>query len=128
MRRRFAVRWLVSWVLNALTLFGIAYFAPQVGILEGFRVDSAEAAAVAAVVIALLNVTVRPILKLLALPITCLTFGLFTLVINAVIFLVAENFVRGFVVGGFMNAVIASIVYAVVSSILNGIFNQKEDD
>lgn len=122
------MRWLVSWVLNALTLFGIAYFAPQLRVLGGFYVDSLEAAAVAVVILTVLNLTVRPILKLLALPITCLTFGLFTLIINALMMLITGNLVRGFYVGGFKNALIASILYAVVSSILNGIFNPKEDD
>lgn len=121
------MRWLVSWVLNALTLYGIAWAAKTYGFLPGFRVDM-EAAAIAVVILALLNMTVRPILKLLALPITCLTFGLFSLVINALMMLLTGNLVIGFHVGGFINALIASILYAVVSSILNGIFNPKEDD
>ncbi|HYF93900.1 MAG TPA: phage holin family protein [Symbiobacteriaceae bacterium] len=122
------MRLLITWVLNALALFGIAYFAPRVGILSGFYVEGFEAAAVAVAILAVLNLTVRPILKLLALPITCLTFGLFALVINAAMMFLTGQLVRGFVVGGFWNALVLSILYAVISSILNGMFNAKEDD
>jgi putative membrane protein len=122
------LRLLVTWVLNALALLGIAYAAPRLGILSGFRVDGFEAAAVAVAILAVLNMTVRPILKLLTLPITCLTFGLFTLVINALMMLLTEQLVSGFHVGGFVNAVVASVLYAIVSALLNAIFNPKEDD
>jgi putative membrane protein len=126
--RRKLVRLLVSWVLNALVLLGLSMAAHTYGVLGGFRVTGFEAAAVAVAVLAILNLTVRPILKLLSLPITCLTFGLFTLVINAVMMLIAEQLVAGFHVGGFINAVVISVVYAVASAILNGIFNPKKDD
>ncbi|HWI51895.1 MAG TPA: phage holin family protein [Symbiobacteriaceae bacterium] len=121
------MRLLVSWFLNAATLFGIAYFAPRLGILSGFSAD-AKGAVVAVAVLAILNLTVRPILKLLSLPITCLTFGLFTLVINALMMFLTGQLVTGFIVGGFWNALVLSVIYAVASAILNGIFNPKEDD
>lgn len=122
------MRILVSWVLNALTLLGISmWIAPRLSILQGFRVEGFEAAAVAVAILAVLNLTVRPILKLLALPITCLTFGLFALVINALMMMLTSRLVVGFTVGGFMNALIASVLYAVISAILNGMFNAKED-
>lgn len=123
------MRLLVTWALNALALLGLAYFAPQLPILGGgFRVEGFEAAAVAVAILAVLNMTVRPVLKLLSLPITCLTFGLFALVINALMMLLTESLVIGFEVGGFWNALILSVLYAILSAILNGIFNPKEDD
>jgi putative membrane protein len=132
------LRLLVTWVLNALTLLGIAYLANRTGLLPGFgvaglgvsgaSVAALETAAVAVAILAILNLTVRPILKLLALPITCLTFGLFTLVINALMMLLTSRLVVGFTVGTFFNAVVVSVVYAAVSAILNAIFNPKEDD
>lgn len=122
------MRTLVSWALNAAALFGIAYVAPRLGILPGFVVEGFEAAAVAVVILAVLNLTVRPILKLLSLPITCLTFGLFTLVINALMMFLTGELVTGFEVGGPVNALLLSVAYAVISAILNGIFNPKEDD
>lgn len=122
------LRLLVTWVLNALALFGIAYLAQQLPFLEGYHLAGFEAAAVAVAILAVLNMTVRPILKILTLPITCLTFGIFALVINALMMMLTDRLVVGFEVGGFLNAVILSILYAVASGILNGIFNPKEDD
>jgi len=119
-------RWLVGWLLNALSLLAIAYSAPKLGILPGFSVESFEAAAVAVLILSLLNMTIRPLLKLLTLPITCLTFGLFTLVINAAMMYFTSQLVMGFQVGSFGNAVIASLLYAVVSALLNSLFNKKE--
>lgn len=118
---------LIRWALNALVFLGIAYVARQVTFLPGFNVQGFEAAAVAVAVLAVLNLTVRPILKLLTLPITCLTFGLFALVINAVIMLLTSELVVGFEVGGVLNAVVVSIIYAVASALINAAFS-KEDD
>jgi putative membrane protein len=122
------LRLLIRWVLNALALLGIAYFSPQLQILRGFYVEGFTAAVVAVAILALLNMTVRPILKLLTLPITCLTFGLFTLVINAVMMMITANLVPGFRVGSLWNAIAASVLYAVVSAILNSLFNKGDDD
>jgi putative membrane protein len=122
------MRLLLRWVLNAAALFAIAYFSPQIGILEGFRLEGIEGAVVAAAVLGLLNLTVRPLLQLLALPISCLTFGLFSLVINAVVMLIAGQIVTGFQVGGFWNALVASILFAILSSIFNAIINPEKDD
>ncbi len=117
---------LLRWVLNALALMGIAYMTPSIPMLSGFRVEGFEAAAVAVAILALLNLTVRPIMKLLALPITCLTFGLFTLVINAIMMLLTGELVNGFTVGGFWNALVVSILYAVASALVNGLFGGDE--
>lgn len=118
---------LVRLILNALILLGIAYVAPNLGILPGFSVTGFEAAVVAALLLSVLNLTVRPILKLFALPITCLTFGLFTLVINALMMLLTGELVTGFRVGGFGNAFVASIIYAVASALLNGMISDEKD-
>lgn len=116
---------LLRWLLNAAALFGVAYLAPTLGILPGFQVDGFQAAFVAVAILSLLNLVVRPILKLMAMPITCLTFGLFTLVINAAMMLITGEVVAGFHVGGFWNALVASIIYAIISALLNGIFSSK---
>lgn len=120
-------RWLIRWLLNALSLLAIAYTAPKIGILPGFSVDSFEAAAVAVLILSLLNMTIRPLLKWLTLPITCLTFGLFAVIINAAMMFLTSKLVMGFQVGSFGNAVIASVLYAVVSALLNSLFNKEED-
>lgn len=121
------MRLLLRWILNALALFGIAYFAPRLGILSGFEVHNFGTAFLAVLILAVLNVTVKPILKLMSLPITCLTFGLFTLVINALILLLTSQLVQGFQVGGFVNALLASVMFAAASAILNLLFNSGDD-
>nr|WP_245302400.1 phage holin family protein [Symbiobacterium terraclitae] len=119
---------LIRWALNALTLLGIAYVAPELGILKGFYVAGFEAAAVAVLLLSLLNLTVRPLLRMLTLPITCLTFGLFTLVINALMMMLTAELVAGFHVGGFRNALVVSVLYAVISAVLNGLVQGGEKD
>ncbi|WP_124728385.1 phage holin family protein [Staphylospora marina] len=80
--------------------------------IPGIEVDSWKTAFVAAVVLGLINLVVRPVLKLLALPITILTLGLFTLVINAFLFWLASVFVNGFEVNGFIAAFLGGLVVA----------------
>lgn len=119
---------LLRWVLNALALLAIAYIAPSIGMLQGFHVEGFEAAAVAVLILSVLNLTVRPVLKLLALPISCLTFGIFTVVINALMMLLTSELVVGFTVGGFLNALVVSIIYAIFSALLNALFNKEKDE
>ena len=71
---------LLVWLLNALALLAVAYFVPNIHV-AGF-----STALVAALVIGLVNVLIKPILVLLTLPITILTLGLFILVINGALF------------------------------------------
>ena len=122
------MRLLVRWFLNALALLGLSYGAHYLKILPGFRVEGFGAAVVAVAILSLLNLTVGPLIKLLALPITCLTFGLFTLVINALMMLLTSQLVVGFHVGNFVNAILASVIYAILSAILNALFNKEDDD
>lgn len=121
------VRLLLRWLLNSAALFGIAYAAPRLGMLPGFEVEGFEAAIFAAAILGILNLTVGPILKLLTLPITCMTFGIFSLVINALLMLLTSRVVNGFIVGGFMNALLASVIFAILTTILNMLFNREKD-
>ena len=85
-------------LFNALGLFLIA------GWVDGIIVDSFYPALIAALVLGILNVTIRPILFILTLPITILTLGLFAFVINALMFLFAASFIDGFEAAGFWQA------------------------
>lgn len=122
------MRLLIRWVLNSVALFAIAYSAPQLGMLPGLRVEGFEAALVAAVVLGVLNLTVVPLIKLLTLPITCLTFGIFSLVINAGMMFLAARVVRGFEVATFLDAFLLSIIFAILSTILNMLFNPEKKE
>ncbi len=77
---------------------------------------------VVALVLALLNTFIKPIIKLLAMPVTVLTLGLFVFVINALIIMLCAWFVDGFAVSGFASALVFSMILTVVTWILNKVF------
>ncbi|MCM8568831.1 phage holin family protein [Gramella jeungdoensis] len=87
-------------------------------LLPGVSVDSYWTAIIVAIVLALLNLIVKPILVLLTLPVTILTLGLFLLVINAIIIFIADGFVSGFDVDGWLIAIIFSLLLSLVQSLL----------
>ena len=94
-------------------------------VYSGIQVDSVTTAIIAAVVLALINTIVRPVIVLLTLPISMLTLGLFLLVINAAMLYLAAWLVNGFDVGGFWDALIASLIISVVVALLNGLIKSK---
>lgn len=111
------MNFLIKILLSAVAVLATGYLLPGVTVV-GFT-----AALVLALVLSLLNVTLKPLLIILTIPVTFLTLGLFLLVINAVIILVADYFVAGVSVSGFLWALLFSIVLSVINAMLNGIFN-----
>ena len=103
----------IRWVVNALALLVAAW------ILKGIVIGSYLSLFVAAFVIGLLNAFLRPVVLLLTLPLNILTLGLFTLVVNGIMILLAADVVRGFEVHGFFSAVFAALIMGLVSFILN---------
>ena len=101
------------WVINALALIIIANIVP------GFGVDGLYTALIAALVLGLANALIRPILFILTLPITIITLGLFTFVLNALMVWLASTVVKGFEVTGFVPALLAAILLWVVSLVTN---------
>jgi len=93
-------------------------------LLPGVSVDGYLTAIIVAVVLALLNFIVKPILVLLTLPVTVLTLGLFLLIINAIIIFLADGFVSGFDVDGWFIAIIFSLLLSLVQSILFSILKK----
>jgi putative membrane protein len=81
-----------------------------------------QAAAVFAAVLALLNMFVRPVLSFFALPLTCLTFGLFALIINGFTFWLAAQFVRDVGVASFFDAILAALIVSFVSALVSRLF------
>lgn len=98
-------------LLNALALLVAAYVVP------GIVVESIYIAIVAAVVLGLINLTIKPILFVLTLPITILTLGLFAFVLNALMFWFVASFLDGFSVDGFIPALLGSLVVSIVSAV-----------
>src|ERR1043166_4424588 len=91
----------------------------QAGI--GITIDNAYAAVIVAVIWGLFGLTIRPLLALLTLPINILTLGLFSFVLNALLFWFISTFIQGFAVAGFIPALVGSAVLAVVSWALHRI-------
>jgi len=106
-------RLLLVWLVNSVSLLGVAYLMPSV------RIADFATALIAALVLGLVNTIVRPILILLTLPATILTLGLFIFVLNALLFWMVARFVPGFEVAGFWSAFFGAIVYSVISWLLS---------
>ena len=103
-------RFLFQLLLSALAvLVASALFAPRV------RVESPEAALVFALILGLCNATLRPVLRILAFPLTLLTLGLFTLVVNALVFWIATIAPTGVGVDGFPGAFLGALTVSIAS-------------
>lgn len=113
-------RLLLKWALNSFALFFV------MKMISGIQIDRFQDLLLATLVIGLLNVFLRPVIILLTLPVTLLTLGLFTLVINGLIFYMAANLVPGFHVAGFGSAFIAALLFSLFSSVLNLLFGTKK--
>ncbi|MES2978077.1 MAG: phage holin family protein [Pseudomonadota bacterium] len=97
---------LVKWLLSAAALLAVAY------LYSGVVVTSFGSALLAAAVLGLLNMVVRPVLVVLTLPVTILTLGLFIFVINALTFWAAAGLLSGIDVRGFGAALVGSLIYS----------------
>jgi putative membrane protein len=101
----------IKWIVLTGTVFLVAHY------YTGISVTGWKAAAITALVLGLLNALVRPVLWVLTLPITLLTLGLFSFVLNGIMLLLAAKFVPGFSVAGIIPAIIASFFISIVSTI-----------
>lgn len=109
---KFLIRILISTAAVLLT----GWLLPD----KWVHVDNVFTALIVAIVLAFLNQVVKPILIVLTIPVTFATLGLFLLVINAGVILIADYFIEGFRVGGFWSALGFSIVLAIINGILGG--------
>ncbi|MDB5828618.1 MAG: rane protein of unknown function [Variovorax sp.] len=117
------MRLILKWLLSAIALLAVAY------LYNGVQVTSFGSALIAAAVIGLLNMVVRPVLVVLTLPVTIVTLGLFLFVINALMFWAASGLLGGFHVNGFGAALIGSLLYSllglVIEAALGGLFSKR---
>ncbi len=110
---------LAQWVLSAVALMVVAYVVP------GIHVTGIVAALIAAVVIGLVNATLGVVLKVVTFPLTVVTLGIFWLVVNAVLLLVAAALSPGFSVNGFWAAFFGAIVLSLVNAVFGSMFGKK---
>jgi len=111
-------RLFLTWALNSFALFFVMKLVP------GIQVDRFQDLLAGALVIGLLNAFLRPVIILLTLPVTVLTLGLFTLVINGLMFYLAATLVHGFRVSGFATAFVAALLFSLFSFLLNLFFRR----
>lgn len=111
---------LLRILVTAVLVMIIAYFMP------GVRVDSFMTSVIVAVVLGLLNIFIKPILVLFTLPVTIITFGLFLLVINAIIIMLCTEIVTGFEVSSFWIALLFSIILSILQSLMFSMSAEKD--
>jgi len=110
---------IISWLISALSILIVGHLIP------GFEVQSFASALIAAVVIGLINATVGLFVKIITIPISILTFGIFLLVINALMLMFASSLLSGFTVSGFWAAFFGSIVLAIINMIIRSLIGTE---
>ncbi len=110
---------ILRWIINAAALMLIAQYFP------GINVSGWYAALITALVLGLVNAVIRPILILLTLPINIITLGLFTFVVNGLLFWFASTVVKGFSVAGFWPAFWGALIMAVLNWIVSTLLKKE---
>ncbi len=113
------MKFILKILVSALAVFFGAF------ILKGVYLDGFPTAIMVAIVMGFLNAFLKPVLVILTIPITLITFGLFLLVINAVIIILADYILEGFYVKDFQTAVLFSIIVSIITWILEAIAKPK---
>ncbi|WP_017756396.1 phage holin family protein [Calidifontibacillus oryziterrae] len=119
------MRWLIHLLINTIVLIVVA------GYFKSFYLDGISAAIVASLIISILNVFVKPILILLTLPFTVITFGLFLFVINAITLMITDELMgAAFEIESFGAAILAAIVISILNMLIQKVviepLNEKE--
>lgn len=108
------MRWLIHLLVNSVVLVVVA------GYFSEFYLESVSAAIIASVLLSIINVIVKPILVILTLPVTVITFGLFLFVINAVTLMITASLMGdAFHISGFGMAFLAAIIISVLNMLIN---------
>ncbi len=106
------MNFLLRIIITAVVAFALS------SVLPGIHIDTFWTAIVLSLVLAILNFLLKPILIILTLPITILTFGFFLFIINAVIILLASHLIKGFIVDSFWWALLFSLLLSLLTSLL----------
>ena len=115
------MKFLLKIVLTAVAVLVLAH------VLTGVEVANFSSAVVVAVVLGILRITVKPLLIFFTLPATIVTLGLFLLVINAIIILLADYFVSGFAVSGFWVALLFSLLLSFLQTFFYSFLKEKKE-
>ena len=115
----------MNFIIRLLITAAIAYGLSS--ILSGIHIIDFKTAIIFALVLAVLNMIVKPLLIILTLPITILTLGLFLFVINALIIIIADKFIDGIKVDGFFWALLFSLILSILSSAANAMLKDDKE-
>lgn len=123
----------MKFIVRYLITAAVAFFLPKA--LEFYDVstiqvhfDTFKTALLFALAVGLLNIFVKPIISFFALPVTVLTLGLFTVIINALMVYIADKLIAGMYINGFMNTLIFSVLLSICTTVLCGIFIKKKEN
>lgn len=112
---------IIKVIVTALAVFVADY------LLDGVRInEDAKTVIIVALVLALLNTFIKPILIILTIPVTVVTLGLFLLIINALMVIWADKLIGGFTVDGWWAAILFSLIVSGVTAILNGLAKERK--
>lgn len=114
------MRFLARWLISAVSIYIIAHLSIGVTVL------SFKATIIAAAILGIINITIKPILIILTLPINIMTLGLFTFIINGITLIITASVVDGFDVENIFAAIVASILISIVNVILTSLVGVKK--
>ena len=114
------MNFIVKLILYSVAILITSYLLP------GVHIDSFGSAFILAALLALLNITLKPLLIILTIPFTIFTLGLFLLVINAVIILIADSIIPGTQIDGFWWALLFSLIVSILNALFTGMTSEKK--
>jgi putative membrane protein len=114
------MNYILKILLSAIAVFVISNLVP------GITIESYTTAIIVAIVLGLLNTLIRPVLIFFTIPLTIITLGLFLLVINASMVLLADYFISGFSASGLFSALLFSILLSITQSVLYKLIDNKK--
>lgn len=117
----FLLRWILDWIILTFSVTVASYFLPFIHIAGDTTWDRVKIAFLAGLLLGLFNLLVRPIIKILSLPINILTLGLFNIIINAGMLWIVDQAIRGLEVEGFSGYVWGSLVISIINIIISKI-------
>ncbi len=123
------IRWILNWIILTFSITVASYFLPFINISADNVWDKFKIAFLAGLLLGLFNLLVKPIIKILSLPINILTLGLFNIVINAGMLWMVDLILKGLRVEGYWGFIWSSLVISIISIVVSKIvfFRRKKD-
>ncbi len=123
------LKWFLNWVILTFSIAVTSYFLPFICISGDTIWDKFKLSFIAGLLLGLFNILVKPIVKILSLPINILTLGIFNIIINAGMLWIVDLIIKGLEIEGFWGYVWSSIVISIISIVVSKIifFREKKD-